>query len=446
MKYKVAIESLGCAKNLVDSEVMMGLLSQYDFELIQDQFEADIIIINTCGFIESAKQESINTIIEAGRFKEEGNCKLLVVCGCLAERYSGELLDELPEVDAVIGTGNYPEIIQIINDTLKGKRIVKSGDMNIKISEDLPRMLSTPSHIAYLKIAEGCDNCCTYCIIPKLRGSYRSRSMENIIEEAKKMVNQGIKEIILIAQDTTRYGIDLYGEFKLSTLLKELCKIDGLKWVRLLYCYPDEISDELIQTMAQEDKICKYLDLPIQHCNNSILKKMNRKTSKEHILYIIGKLRENMPNIHLRTSLIVGFPGETEEQYEELKKFVSDVKFDRLGVFTYSQEENTPAAKLPNQISEGTKTQRQEGIMMMQKEISLQKNKGKVGNICDILIEEKVEGEDVYIGRTEYDAPEIDGVVYLQSNQSQNPGDFVKAKIIDGLEYDLIGEMLDESC
>lgn len=446
MNLKVAIESLGCAKNLVDSEVMMGLLAQYNFQLTNNKYEAEIIIVNTCGFIEAAKQESIDTIVELGTLKKDGNCKLLVVSGCLAERYAKELIKELPEVDAVIGTGNYPEIIKVIYDTLKGEKIVKSGNINIEISEDLPRVLSTPGYTAYLKIAEGCDNYCTYCIIPKLRGSYRSRKMEYILREAKDMVSKGVKEIILIAQDTSKYGIDLYGEFKLTELLRKLCKIKELKWIRLLYCYPDNISDELINVIKEEDKICKYLDLPIQHCNDLILKRMNRKTTKEHILHVIRKLRQKIVDIHLRTSLIVGFPGETNSQFEELKDFVKDVKFDRLGVFSYSQEEDTPAAKFEDQIPEEIKEQRRDQVMNIQKEISFQKNMEKIGNIYDILVEEKVEEEDLYIGRTAYDAPEVDGVVYFNATKSLNFGDLVKVKITDTLEYDLIGEILDESC
>ncbi|MFT9498297.1 30S ribosomal protein S12 methylthiotransferase RimO, partial [Anaerosolibacter sp.] len=371
MSLKVSVESLGCAKNLVDSEIMMGLLDKYSYQLTDQKEIADIIIVNTCGFIEAAKQESIDTIIELGKFKEEGNCKILVVAGCLGERYSDELLEELPEVDAIIGTGNYPEIIQIIDEALRGNRISKSGDMNIKISEDLPRLLATPKYSAYLKIADGCDNCCTYCIIPKLRGSYRSRDIESIINEAQTMVNNGVKELILIAQDTTRYGIDLYGEYRLTQLLSQLCTIDDLQWIRILYCYPDEINEELINIIAREEKICKYLDMPIQHCNNEVLKRMNRKTTKEHIMNVIERLRKKIPDISLRTSLIVGFPGETNEQFEELVSFVKEMEFDKLGVFTYSQEEDTPAAKLKDQLDESIKEIRRDEIMLIQKDISL---------------------------------------------------------------------------
>ncbi|MBF8983034.1 30S ribosomal protein S12 methylthiotransferase RimO [Lutibacter sp. B2] len=445
MELKVFIESLGCSKNLVDAEIMRGLLEKNKFQLTLEKEDAEIIIVNTCGFIESAKQESIDTIIELGKYKIDGECKLLVVTGCLAERYNEELLEALPEVDTIVGTGNFPEIISIVKDNLEGKKVSKFGDIDAEIEEDLPRILSTPSYMSYLKIAEGCDNHCTYCIIPKLRGKYRSRKMEKIINEAKDMANKGIKEIIIIAQDTTRYGIDLYNEYKLPELLKELCKIEGIKWIRLLYCYPDKITDELIDTMASEEKICKYLDMPIQHCNNGILKRMNRKTTKEHIISVIEKMRNKMPEIHLRTSLIVGFPGETEEQFEELKDFVKDIKFDRLGVFAYSKEEDTPAEKLPNQIDEEVKIKRQDEIMIMQKDISFEKNKQKTGKIYDILIEEELE-DFVYIGRTTYDSPEIDGVVYVHTSKKIGIGEFVKVKITDILEYDLIGEMLGESC
>lgn len=446
MNLKVYVETLGCAKNMVDSEIMMGLLTNNDYLLTKDKHTADIVIVNTCGFIEAAKQESIDTIIALGQLKNEGKCRLLVVAGCLGERYSEDLIKELPEVDAIIGTGNFPEIIQILDDTLQGKKIVKYGNINIQMDEDLPRIISTPKHTAYLKIADGCDNGCTYCIIPRLRGSYRSRAIEQILKEAQALADSGVKEIILIAQDTTRYGIDLYGQFKLADLLKELCKIEALSWIRVLYCYPDEITEDVIKVIASEKKICKYLDMPIQHCNNQVLKRMNRRTNKEHILKVIDRLRSNCPEIALRTSLIVGFPGETKEQFEELKQFVSDVQFDRLGVFTYSQEEDTPAAGLPDQIPEEIKEKRRDEIMILQQQISYKKNMEKIGNIYDILVEEKVEGESVYIGRTAYDAPEIDGIVYVHSERTLDPGVFVRVLIKDALEYDLMGEMLNEPC
>ena len=445
MNLNVLIESLGCAKNLVDSETMMGLLSHNSYKLTTVKSEADIIIVNTCGFIESAKQESIDVILELAKYKREGNCKLLVVSGCLAERYCEDLLKELPEVDAIVGTGNFPEIIQVIEEAFKGSRITKAGNINAEISEGLPRIISTPNNSAYLKIADGCDNCCTYCIIPKLRGKYRSRKLESILAEAEKMVKAGIKEIIIIAQDTTSYGIDMYHEYKLAELLQRLCALDGLKWIRLLYCYPEQITDELIAVIAQEEKICKYLDMPIQHCNDNILKRMNRRTNKEHILGIIEKLRQCIPDIHLRTSLIMGFPGETIDQFNELEEFVKNTRFDRLGAFSYSQEEDTAAATFPNQISEPEKQRRLESIMALQQKISFEKNKEKIGFLYDILVEEKIEDEGVYLGRTQYDAPEIDGIVYVHTSKKLDIGTFVKVRIIDALEYDLLGEMVDES-
>ncbi|MBS3994586.1 MAG: 30S ribosomal protein S12 methylthiotransferase RimO [Alkaliphilus sp.] len=444
MNLNVLIESLGCAKNLVDSETMMGILSHNSFKLTSAKEEADVIIVNTCGFIESAKQESIDTILELAKYKKNGKCKILVVSGCLAERYSEELLKELPEVDAIVGTGNFPEIIQVIEDAINGSRIVRAGNIDAEISEDLPRIISTPNNSAYLKIADGCDNCCTYCIIPKLRGKYRSRKIEHLLLEAEQMAAAGISELIIIAQDTTSYGIDIYHEYKLSELLQRLCTIDGLKWIRLLYCYPEQITDELIAVIAQEEKICKYLDIPIQHCNDIILKKMNRRTNKENILGVIRKLRRSIPDIHLRTSLIVGFPGETIEQFKELEEFVKAIEFDRLGVFPYSMEEDTAAALFLNQIAEPEKQKRLEVIMTLQQKISLEKNKKKIGFFYDILIEEKIE-EGVYLGRTQYDTLEIDGVVYINTIKMIDIGTFVKVRIVDALEYDLLGEMVDES-
>ncbi len=446
VRLKIYIESLGCPKNLIDSEIMSGLLTQQRFQITNNVQETDIIIVNTCAFIEDAKQESINTIIELSKLKKEGNCKLLIVSGCLGERYAEELALELPEVDVIIGTGDFPEIVDFVDKALQGKKVIRFGNANIEIPENLPRILSTPAYTAYVKIAEGCNNYCTYCIIPKLRGPYRSRKIENIILEVEELAKKGVKEIVLIAQDTTKYGVDLYGEIKLSELLQKLCEIEPIKWIRLLYCYPENISDQLINIISLENKICKYLDLPIQHCNDEILKKMNRRTNKRKIISIIEKLRKKIPNIQIRTSLIVGFPGETEVQFDELKQFVIDLKFDKLGVFTYSQEEDTPAANFPDQISEDIKQKRKEEIMLIQKEISLEKNKEKIDNIYDILIEEKLEGESIYTGRTMYDTPEVDGIVYIYTNKNLKPGSWEKVRIFDALEYDLLGESIDESC
>lgn len=445
MNFKIYLETLGCSKNQVDSEIMLSILQKNNFQLAGSKYEADIVVVNTCGFIESAKEESINTILELAGLKQHGSCQILIVTGCLSQRYSKELSSEIPEVDAFIGTTNFKDIADVIKNILKDKsRIIRPGNIDDKVDYDIPRVLTTPSYTAYLKIAEGCDNFCTYCIIPKLRGKYRSRPIEKIVDEAKGLAAQGVKELIIIAQDTTRYGRDLYGNYQLVKLLDSLSKIDGIKWIRLQYSYPDIISDDLIELMANNDKICNYIDMPIQHCNNDILKTMNRTTTKEHILEIINKIKNKIPNVALRTSLIVGFPGETNEQFDELYEFVKSVEFDRLGVFTYSLEEDTPAAKLPNQIDEDLKNERMNKIMELQKDISLKKNMGKIGKIYDILIEEKIENEDVYVGRTEYDAPEVDGVVYVNSKTNLAIGDFVKAKITDSLEYDLIGEIYDE--
>lgn len=442
---KVYLETLGCSKNQVDSEIMLGILNKYGFDLTHNSSDAEIIIINTCGFIESAKKESIDTIIELGELKKTGDCKVLIVTGCLTQRYSKELSEEIPEVDAFLGTTNFNEIADIVNNIIgTGERIVSTASIDKDVPYDLPRILTSPSYTAYLKIAEGCDNLCTYCIIPKLRGKYRSRPLEKIVDEAKNLAKTGVKELIVIAQDITRYGLDLYGNYQLVKLLKELAQIKELKWIRLQYAYPDIISDELIDVIADNEKICKYIDIPIQHCNNEILKMMNRRTTKEHIVDVIGKLRSKIPNISIRTSLISGFPGETDEQFSELYDFVKDIEFDRLGVFTYSREEDTAAAKLPNQISEDIKEDRRDKIMLLQRDISLKKNMDKTGKIYDILIEEKVENENVYVGRTQFDAPEIDGVVYISSDSRINIGEFVRAKIIDALEYDLIGEVINE--
>lgn len=445
MNEKVYLETLGCSKNQVDSEIMLGILSEHKFILTNNELDADVIIVNTCGFIESAKQESINTILDLADLKNSANCKVLIVTGCLAQRYSKELSEELHEVDAFLGTTNFNEIAEIVNKVLgNGKRIVSTANADKDVHYELPRILTTPSYSAYLKIAEGCDNYCTYCIIPKLRGKYKSRPIENILNEAEKLVQNGTRELIIIAQDITRYGIDMYGNYRLVELLDKLSQIEDIKWIRLQYSYPDIISDELIELMANNDKICNYIDIPIQHCNDEILKKMNRRTTKEHILDVINKLRNRVPNIALRTSLIVGFPGETDEQFLELYDFVKEVQFDKLGVFTYSQEEDTAAANLPDQIDQEVKEDRRDKIMILQRDISLTKNMDKTDNIYDILIEEKVENENVYVGRTEFDAPEIDGVVYVSSNSEINIGEFVRAKIVDALEYDLIGEVFNE--
>lgn len=439
MSLKVALISLGCSKNLVDSEVMADLMSDNGFAITGDAGQADVIIVNTCGFIESAKQESVDSIIEMGQYKERGRCKVLIASGCLAERYKDELIREMPELDAVIGTGDYKNIIDVINSALQGKKVIKYGNQeNINI-DVLPRRISTMGASAYLKIAEGCDNRCTYCIIPQLRGRYRSRSMEEILKEARHLAANGIKELNVIAQDITRYGKDLYGEYKLAELLNRLSEIDGIRWIRLLYSYPDEFNDLLIATMAGNDKICKYLDIPIQHASNKILKSMARRSTREDARELIGKLRQRMPGIALRTSLIVGFPGETEADFEELVDFVKEIKFDRLGVFTYSREEDTPAYEMAGQIDEDVKLKRQEILMLAQQQISHENNRRMIGKDLEVLIEGLEDGR--YFGRSYKDAPEIDGVVYFESDKALQPGEFCVVRITQADEYDLVGEV-----
>lgn len=442
MSYKVALVSLGCSKNLVDSEVMLNILSSNSYKLTQDAKKADVIIVNTCGFIESAKQESIDQIIELGQLKEHGNCKVLIASGCLAERYKEDLIKEMPELDAVIGTGDYKNILEVIESAMAGNKVVKYGNQESIDIHELPRVISTTAASTYLKIAEGCDNRCTYCIIPKLRGKYRSRKFEDILKEAAELAAHGMKEFNIIAQDTTRYGIDLYGKYRLAELLDELSKIEGVEWIRLLYSYPDEFDEELIHVIASNDKICKYLDIPVQHASNRILKRMGRRTTKEDITALIAKLRSMVPNIALRTSLIVGFPGETEEDFKELVDFVKEIRFDRLGVFTYSREEDTPAFGMEEQVDEETKIKRQERIMLLQSDISMANNQRMVGKLLKVLIEGKEQKK--YVGRSYKDAPEIDGNVFFSTKEKHNPGDFTYVKIDEATEYDLIGEEVNE--
>ena len=440
---KIALESLGCSKNLVDAEIMMGILNEKGYRLTGDFDEADVIIVNTCGFIESAKQESIDTILDFADLKQTGNLKLLIVTGCLAQRYADELKEEIPEIDAIVGTGSYQNIDEIIGKLKEEHQIVSLNNIEFAYDETLPRYVSTPSHMAYLKIGEGCDNKCTYCIIPKLRGKYRSRKMEDIISEAKKLAEMGVKELIVIAQDTTKYGVDLYGEERLAELLEELAQIDGFKWIRVMYSYPEPITEKLVNVISKYDNICNYFDMPIQHASNRILKLMNRKTTKEDILSKVKMIRNIIPDATLRTSIIVGFPGETDEDFEELVDFVKEVEFDKLGVFTYSREEDTPADRLPNHLEEEVKLERQERLMLVQQTISEQKNNQKIGNKYEVLVEEQIE-DNVYIGRTMYDAEEIDAIVYIKSIRELQVGEFVDVVITDALEYDLMGVLEDE--
>ena len=436
---KLLFISLGCDKNLTDTEVMLGLLASRGYEMTDDECEADIIVINTCCFIHDAKEESIQNILEMAEYKKEGSLKALIVTGCLAQRYRQEILDEIPEVDVVLGTTAYDQILDAVDEALKGQNSVRMEDLQRLPKVEAKRQVTTGGHFAYMKIAEGCDKHCTYCIIPKIRGRFRSRPMEELIREAEELAEQGVKELILVAQETTLYGKDLYGEKSLPVLLRKLCKISGLRWIRVLYCYPEEITDELIRVMKEEPKICHYLDLPIQHANDDILKRMGRKTSKQELIDIVGKLRKEIPDICLRTTLITGFPGETQEQYEELYRFVSEMEFDRLGVFTYSPEEDTPAALMPDQIEESVKEERQAELMELQQEIAFEAAENMVGKEVLVMIEGKVADENVYVGRTYKDAPNIDGLIFVETGVELVSGDFAKVRVTGALEYDLIG-------
>lgn len=445
MNHYVYLETLGCSKNQVDSEMMLGLFQGEKYWLASGPEEADIILVNTCGFIESAKEESIQTILAMAEHKESGRCRALIVTGCLAERYASDLAQELPEVDAFIGTTQFDKVVEIARQVLSEKEVViRTGDIDRDIDDHLVRVLMSPGYSAFLKIAEGCDNFCTYCIIPKLRGKYRSRDMDEIVEEAQKLVEGGVRELVVIAQDTTRYGWDRYSASKLVELLERLNAIENLHWIRLQYCYPDAITPELIDAIARLPKVCKYLDIPIQHCNDEILRRMNRKTSKAQITEVIRSLRASVPDIAIRTTLIVGFPGETQEQFEELKSFVEEMRFERLGAFAYSQEEDTAAALLADQVDEETKQERLAEIMGLQQSVSLANQERWLGRTMEVLIEEAVEGEPVYVARSQYDSPEVDGCVYVNTTQAFDPGDFVMVSITDAMEYEWVGVPADE--
>ena len=434
--------SLGCDKNLVDSEVMLGLLAQNGHQMVDSEEEADVIVVNTCCFINDAKEESIQTILEMAEYKKDGSIKALIVTGCLAQRYKQEIMDEIGEVDAVLGTTSYDKIVEVIEEALQGHKKLELTDIDALPTVESKRLVTTGGHFAYLKIAEGCDKHCTYCIIPKIRGNFRSVPMERLIKEATDLVEQGVKEIILVAQETTLYGMDLYGKKSLHVLLKELCKIGGLRWIRILYCYPEEITDELIQVIKEEDKICNYLDIPIQHASDRVLKRMGRRTSKQQLIDTVKKLREEIPDIALRTTLITGFPGETEEQHEELMEFVDEMEFDRLGVFTYSPEEDTPAATMPDQIEESVKEDRQAELMELQQEIAFDLAERMIGKEVIVMFEGKVADENVYVGRTYMDAPNVDGLIFVETNEELMSGDFAKVRVTGALEYDLIGELI----
>ena len=456
---KLFCVSLGCDKNLVDTEKMLGLLNGLGLTFTDDETEADVILVNTCCFIGDAKEESVNTILEMARYREEGRCRALIVAGCLAQRYKQEILDEIPEVDAILGTTSYEEIAKVLEQVLE-------GEDNTHIAcfhglEELPdakakRVVTTGGYYAFLKISEGCDKRCTYCIIPYLRGPYRSVPIEELVEEASQLARDGVKELILVAQETTLYGKDIYGEKSLPRLLHELGKIPGIQWIRIQYCYPEEITDELIEAIRTEEKVCHYLDIPIQHASDRILKRMGRKTNRAELTERIGSLRRAVPDIALRTTLISGFPGETETDHEELMDFVNEMEFERLGVFTYSAEEDTPAYSYPDQVPQELKEERRGELMELQQDIAFEHCENMVGQVLTVLIEGKVVDEPVYVGRTYMDAPNVDGMIFVstdtvsRSGQAGNgvelmSGDFVRVKVTGAAEYDLIGEVYDES-
>lgn len=434
--------SLGCDKNLVDSEVMLGLLDREGYQIVDDEAEADIIVVNTCCFIHDAKEESIQTILEMAEYKQTGRLKALIVTGCLAQRYQKEIVEEIPEVDAVLGTSSYDKIAEAVKEALEGHPCMEMEDIDVLPLVESKRLVTTGGHYAYLKIAEGCDKHCTYCIIPKIRGNFRSVPMERLVKEAEALAEQGVKELILVAQETTLYGKDIYGEKSLHRLLRKLCGIEGLRWIRILYCYPEEIYDELIQVIKEEKKICHYLDLPIQHANDDILKRMGRRTDKKQLTEIVGKLRKEIPDITLRTTLITGFPGETVEQHEELMEFVDEMAFERLGVFTYSPEEDTPAASMPDQIPEEIKSDRQAELMELQQDIVFEQAESMVGQKVLVMIEGRVADENAYVGRTYRDAPGVDGLIFINTEEELMSGDFAMAEVTRASEYDLIGELI----
>lgn len=436
--------SLGCDKNLVDAEKMLGLLGHEGYSFVDDEAEADVIVVNTCCFIGDAKEESVNTILEMAKMKEEGQCKALIVTGCLAQRYKDEITTEIPEVDAVLGTTSYEEIAAAVKAALGGGKTLAFESIDAPVSPETDRLVTTGGHYAFLKIAEGCDKRCTYCIIPYLRGKFRSVPMEQLVKEATELAQKGVKELILVAQETTLYGKDLYGEKKLPELLKKLAAIDGIQWIRLQYCYPEEITDELIETIKNEEKVCHYLDIPIQHASDKILKKMGRRTNNAQLRELIAKLRKEIPDIALRTTLISGFPGETEEDHEILMEFVDEMEFERLGVFAYSAEEDTPAYSFENQVPEEVKEERRAEIMELQQEIAFEKSENMKGRVLEVMIEGKVADENAYVGRTYMDSPNVDGLIFVNTGYNLMSGDFARVVVTGALEYDLIGEVEDE--
>ena len=441
---KILFISLGCDKNLVDSEHMLGLLVEHGFEITDSEEDAEVIVINTCCFIHDAKEESIQNILEMAKYRTAGSCKVLLVTGCMAERYRDEIIEEIPEVDAVLGTNSYDKILDAIQDVLSGDRFQEYADLKGLPKIDAQRVVTTGGHYEYLKIAEGCDKHCTYCIIPKVRGNYRSVPKESLLKEATELADKGVRELILVAQETTLYGMDLYGKKELPRLLHELAQIPGIYWIRILYCYPEEITDELIDAIAAEPKVCNYLDIPIQHASDNVLKRMGRRTDQAELRAIIGKLREKIPDICLRTTLISGFPGETQEDFEELYRFVNEMEFDRLGVFPYSQEEDTPAATMEDQVPQEVKEFRRDELMELQQAIAFDKAEDMVGRILTVMIEGKVADEETYVARTYRDAPNVDGYLFVNTSANLMTGDFVKVLVTDSNEYDLIGEIYHE--
>ena len=441
---KILFVSLGCDKNLVDTENMLGILKNKGFEFTDDEWEADIIAINTCCFIGDAKQESINTILEMAEHKKDARCKVLVVAGCLAHRYQDEIIKEIPEVDAFVGTSSYDKIADMINSVLEEKGISNFvEDANRMPMVEADRIVTTPGYYEYLKIAEGCDKHCTYCVIPKVRGSFRSFPIEYLVNQTKKLVEGGVKEIILVAQETTLYGVDLYGKKSLPKLLHNLGLIEGLEWIRILYCYPEEINDELIEAIKNEPKVCHYLDMPIQHASDNILKRMGRRTSKQELTDIVAKLRSEIPDIALRTTLITGFPGETDVDHEEVMQFIDECEFDRLGVFTYSREEDTVAAQMPDQMDEAIKEKYRDELMQLQQEISADRSAAMIGRTVRVMIEGFIPEDNTYVGRSYKDAPNVDGLVFVECDRELMSGDFIDVKITGSTEYDLIGTIVE---
>jgi ribosomal protein S12 methylthiotransferase len=439
MTERVKVVTLGCEKNLVDSEIMSGLIDQRGYQLVDDKHEATVIIVNTCGFIDAAKEESVNTILDLADLKETGQLKALIVSGCLTQRYKEQLLDEMPEIDGIVGTGDFHNINAIVDQALAGKKPIFVGNPVFSYEQILPRKVSTPRYSAFVKIAEGCDNACTFCSIPIMRGAFRSRSIESIVAEVSQLAEQGVREISLIAQDSTNYGTDLYDQFMLPTLLRKVSDVAGVAWVRLHYAYPGFFTEELIEEMANNPKICKYIDMPLQHSEDAILKRMRRPGRQKDVRELVGKIRQQIPDVAIRTSIIVGFPGETDEDFANLQQFIREMKFDRLGVFTYSQEEDTPAARLPNQLDDETKELRANLLMETQREVAKELNGRRIGDVIDVLVERYDGRNDVYIGRSQYDAPEIDGEVFV-ANATAKIGDVIPVRITHSFEYDLSGE------